>query len=49
MRATLLTAAYKKSKNLRAVQELAGHASPDQTQVYVGVSRAEMQDALDVA
>lgn len=49
LRATLATAAYDKSKDLRVVQEILGHASPVQTQVYTGVSRAAMRTAMEVA
>lgn len=45
LRATFATAAYKNSLNLRAVQDLLGHASPVTTQVYTGVSPAEMRQA----
>lgn len=49
MRATFATAAYQKSKDLRAVQELLGHASSVQTQVYTGVSMSTMREAADVS
>jgi site-specific recombinase XerD len=48
MRATLATAAYNKSHNLRAVQELLGHASSQTTETYTGVSAAAMRDAVDL-
>lgn len=49
MRATFATAAYRKSKNLRAVQELLGHSDAKTTQVYTGVSMDDMRDAAGVA
>ncbi len=48
LRATFATAAYNKSKDLRAVQELLGHADPAQTQVYVDVSEGSLRNAADV-
>lgn len=48
-RATLATAAFDKCKNIRVVQELLGHASPEQTQVYTGVEASAMRDAVEVA
>lgn len=48
MRATFATAAYGKTKNLRAVQELLGHADAKTTQVYTGVSMADMREAADL-
>lgn len=49
MRATFGTAAYEKSKDLRAVQELLGHADAKTTQVYTGVSTATKRAAAEVA
>ena len=48
MRATFLTRAYEKSHDIRAVQELAGHADVRQTQVYTGVTMAGMRAAAEV-
>lgn len=48
LRATFATAAYDKSLNLRAVQELLGHASPTTTQVYTRISMNTMRDAADL-
>lgn len=48
MRATTLTAAYNKSHDIRAVQELAGHADIKTTQVYTGVTMAAMREAVDL-
>lgn len=49
LRATLATAAYEKSKDLRAVQEILGHASSRTTEVYVGASMKSMRAAVEVA
>ncbi len=48
MRATLATAAYRNSKDLRAVQELLGHADARTTQVYTEVSMESMRSAVNV-
>jgi integrase len=45
LRATFATAAYDHTKDLRAVQELLGHASAKTTEVYTGVSGAAMRRA----
>lgn len=45
MRATFATAAYERSNDIRAVQELLGHASIVTTQVYVDVSEERMRKA----
>lgn len=49
LRATFATAAYAKSKDLRAVQELLGHADPKTTLVYTGISMAARRSAAEVA
>jgi site-specific recombinase XerD len=49
MRATFATAGYEKTKDLRAVQELLGHADAKTTQAYTGVSRAARRAAAEVA
>ena len=49
MRATFATAAYRKSKDLRAVQNLLGHADPATTQVYTEVAMTQMRNAAEVA
>jgi site-specific recombinase XerD len=49
MRATFATAAYSGSHNLRAVQELLGHASPETTQIYTMVSENDMRTAANIA
>lgn len=48
MRATLATAAYDNSKDLRAVQEVLGHANSKTTQVYTNVSTIGKINALAV-
>jgi len=48
LRATFATAAYDKTLNLRAVQELLGHSNPATTQVYTRVSMTTMRDAADL-
>jgi site-specific recombinase XerD len=49
LRATFGTAAYAKTKDLRAVQDLLGHASSKTTETYTGVSERAMRDAADIA
>lgn len=49
LRATFATAAYRKSKDIRAVQELLGHASSSTTEGYIEVRLEEMRDAGDIA
>lgn len=46
LRHTCLTNALEGTRDLRAVQELAGHASPETTAGYTRVSRARMQEAV---
>lgn len=48
LRATFGTAAYNKSKDIRAVQELLGHASSRTTEGYTGVSEQTKRDASDL-
>lgn len=48
MRATLATAAYQTSGDIRAVQEILGHASVVTTQVYTNVTERDMRTALEV-
>lgn len=48
LRATFATAAFNKCKNLRVVQELLGHADSHTTEVYTGVTKAAMADAVDL-
>ena len=49
MRATLATAAYDKSLDLRAVQEILGHADPRTTMTYTKVAMKARRSAIDVA
>lgn len=46
-RATFATHVLSKTQNIRVVQELLGHASSAQTEVYTGVSMDSMRDAVD--
>lgn len=46
LRATFATAAYDRSLDLRAVQELLGHANSKQTEVYTEVPIHRMRGAL---
>jgi integrase/recombinase XerD len=48
LRMTFGTLAYAKTKDLRAVQELLGHASSKTTETYTGVSGAAMREAADL-
>jgi site-specific recombinase XerD len=48
LRATFLTAAYNKSLDIRAVQELAGHASSTTTEGYIEVALTSLRSAADV-
>jgi integrase/recombinase XerD len=46
LRATLATAAYDKTHDLRVVQEVLGHASSTTTEVYTGVTTRAMREAV---
>lgn len=48
MRATCATAAYQRSMDIRAVQEILGHSSVNQTMVYTGISAEAKRAALEV-
>ena len=48
LRATFATAAYEKTKDVRVVQELLGHASSVTTERYIGISMTTMRGALPV-
>lgn len=48
LRATFATAGYEKTKDLRAVQELMGHANSATTEVYTGISMDAMRKAADL-
>ena len=47
LRATFATAAYENSLDLRAVQELLGHASSDTTEVYTRVSKQTRRNVVE--
>jgi integrase len=47
LRATFATLAYRKTRDIRAVQELLGHASSKQTEVYIEVDNASMANAAN--
>ena len=47
LRATFGTAAYDKSKDIRVVQELLGHADSRTTEGYIGVRESAMRDVVD--
>jgi site-specific recombinase XerD len=48
LRATFATAVFNKTRNLRIVQELLGHASSTTSEVYTGVLMDEMRTAVEV-
>jgi site-specific recombinase XerD len=48
LRATFATTAYANTGDLRAVQELLGHADSRTTEVYTGISMDKMRKAADV-
>lgn len=48
LRATLATAAYDSTKDLRAVQEILGHATSATTEIYTGVTMSKMREAVEV-
>lgn len=47
LRATAATAAYEHTKDIRAVQEILGHASPQTTVIYTRVTQAAKRAALE--
>lgn len=49
LRATFATEAYRRSKDIRAVQELLGHSSVTQTQLYIDVDFDTLLDAASFA
>lgn len=48
LRMTFGTAAYAKTKDLRAVQDLLGHSSSKTTELYTGISTTAMRAAADL-
>ena len=46
LRATFATAVYDKTRDIRIVQELLGHASSNQTEIYVGVNAVRVREAV---
>jgi site-specific recombinase XerD len=46
LRATFATAVYDKTMDIRLVQELIGHATSAQTEVYIGVNLDKMREAV---
>lgn len=46
-RHTAATYAYRQDKNLRAVQEMLGHSSPNTTQIYVHVGDEEIRSMIE--
>lgn len=47
LRHTFGTLAYKRSRDLRAVQELLGHASPQTTQIYTHIDREDLRRIVE--
>ena len=47
LRATFATAVLDKTGNIRLAQELLGHASVETTEVYTGITRAALKDAVE--
>lgn len=47
LRATFATVAFQSNKDLRVVQELLGHATSTQTEIYTGISMARMREAVE--
>lgn len=48
LRMTFGTAAYEKTRDLRAVQELLGHSDSKTTELYTGISTGAMREAADL-
>lgn len=48
LRATFGTAVYDKTKDIRVVQELLGHASVETTELYTGITEASKRNAVDL-
>lgn len=49
LRHSFATAAYRGSRNLRAVQQLLGHASLAVTERYLQTDESEMRAAMEAA
>lgn len=47
LRATFATEVYDRTLNQRLVQELLGHASGTQTEIYIGVTDSSLASAVD--
>ncbi|MEU4066701.1 tyrosine-type recombinase/integrase [Streptomyces wedmorensis] len=48
LRMTFGTAVYEKTKDIRVVQELLGHASPTTTQIYIGIRLSAMRNGVEL-
>jgi integrase/recombinase XerD len=48
LRATFGTHVYDKTKDIRLVQELLGHANSSTTEVYVGVTQTALREAVEL-
>lgn len=48
LRATFATHVYRKTKDIRLVQELLGHASSHQTELYIEVDENSMRSAVNI-
>lgn len=48
LRHTFCTEIYKKTNNIRLVQELAGHADISTSQIYVGITKEQMAEAVEL-
>jgi len=48
LRATFATAAYSKTRDIRAVQDLLGHSNSKTTEIYTGVAESAMREASEI-
>jgi integrase/recombinase XerD len=48
LRATFGTHVYDRTKDIRAVQELLGHASSNTTELYIGVTQSALRKAVEL-
>ena len=48
LRATFGTHVYDKTKDIRLVQELLGHANSSTTEIYVGVTQSALREAVEL-